>query len=248
MGGVAFLAVALIASLAFAPVGPAGWALAALVLAAGAVGLLDDVMALRRKRLAHAGMDATTGLLARYRIALQAFVGLAYGAWAAGAGYTMFAVPLLDILGFAFVVVGTINAFNFTDGLDGLAGGISGIVLLAFWSTPLAPALIGALLGFLWYNAHPARVFMGGIGAEALGAAVAGLAIVHGLVWWLPLLALVPAQVLWFRATGGRRLFRMSPLHNHFELSGWTETRIVTRFWLVTALTTALALGLMGRS
>jgi phospho-N-acetylmuramoyl-pentapeptide-transferase len=85
---------------------------------------------------------------------------------------------------------------------------------------------------------------MGGVGSEALGAAIAGLAILHGDVWRLPILAFVPmaevlsvmAQVSWFRATGGRRLLKMAPLHHHFELSGWPETRVATRFWIVTAL------------
>jgi phospho-N-acetylmuramoyl-pentapeptide-transferase len=158
------------------------------------------------------------------------------------------------VLLFMLAIVGSVNAYNFTDGLDGLAAGVAIPALLLFLGSPLAAALLGALLGFLWYNAHPARVFMGGVGAEALGAAIAGLAILAGAVWWLPLIALLPVlevvsvivQVAYFRATGGKRLLRMAPLHHHFELSGWPETRLVVRFWVVTAALVALVHHLSG--
>ena len=151
-------------------------------------------------------------------------------------------------------MVGTINGFNFTDGLDGLAAGVAAIVLLAFLAAPFVAPLLGALLGFLWFNAFPARIFMGGVGSEALGAAVASIAILEGMVWYLPLVALIPVlevlsvivQVSYFRITGGRRLLRMSPLHHHFELSGWSEQRVTTRFWIVTALAVAAAAWLKG--
>ena len=154
------------------------------------------------------------------------------------------------------VVVGSINALNISDGLDGLAAGMGVIMLLLFVAIPFAAALVGALLGFLWYNANPARVFMGGVGSEALGTAVAGLAVMSGLMWWLPLIALVPVvevlsvigQVGYFRISGGKRLFRMSPIHHHFELGGWTEVQVVTRFWLVTAVCVGLVWVLLGRS
>lgn len=251
MGGLAFLLVAGIATLAL-HAGVAGTlALAVLVAAAALLGLADDLAALRRKRRAAEGAESATGLLARYRILGQAVVAFGFAAWAVNAGHALFGVPLLDALAFAFVIVGSINAFNFTDGLDGLAGGVAAIVLLAFWGDPWAAAMLGALLGFLYYNAHPARVFMGGVGSEALGALVAGLAVLHGRVWELPVIALVPvlevlsviAQVGYFRATGGRRLFKMSPLHHHFELSGWAETQVVARFWIATAVLTALVVG-----
>ena len=167
-------------------------------------------------------------------------------------GHGPIGVGWLDLPFLAFVVVGSVNALNFTDGLDGLAAGITVIVLLLFLGNPLAAALLGALLGFLWYNAHPARVFMGGVGSEALGAALAGLAILAGAVWWLPLVVLLPVlevvsvivQVVYFRATGGRRLLRMAPFHHHLELSGWPEPRIVLRFWMVTAVLVSLAIAL----
>lgn len=254
LGGLAILAAAILvwAARTTQPLGELPTAL--LVVGSGALGLSDDLLSLRRQRAAVQGGDTTTGLLARYRILGQAALGLGFGLYAVRSGASMFGVPALDLFGFAFVVVGSINALNFSDGLDGLAAGMMSIMLLLFAGSALAAALLGALLGFLWYNGHPARVFMGGVGSEALGAALAGLAILHGWVWYLPLIALVPVlevlsvvvQVAYFRATGGRRLLRMSPLHHHFELSGWPETRVVVRFWLVTAATTSLAAVLTG--
>ena len=152
------------------------------------------------------------------------------------------------------MIVGTINALNFSDGLDGLAGGIAALILLPFVGVSFVGALVGALLGFLWFNAFPARVFMGGVGSEALGAAVAGTAILAGWVWWLPLIALVPLaevvsviiQVVYFRLSGGKRFFKMAPLHHHFEKLGMPETQVTTRFWLVTAVCVGLAWGLAG--
>lgn len=226
----------------------AGGAVLLLIVASAALGLWDDVASLGRKRRAAEGEDASTGVLARWRILAQAGIGLAFALWAVASGREMFGLPWLDVLGFAFVVVGTINAVNFADGLDGLAAGLVAVALTAYWGDPLAAVLLGSLLAFLWFNAHPARLFMGGVGSEALGAALAGLAIVHGDVWRLPILAAVPllevlsviVQVAWFRASGGRRLLRMSPLHHHFELVGWPETRVVARFWVVGALAAAL--------
>ena len=256
MGGIAFLLVALVMPLFFVDLRGLDLAFFGLVVAAAALGLGDDLAALQRKRRRAEGLEETTGLLARYRLLVQSFVALAFSAYAVGAGVSWFGPPVLDALAFAFVIVGSINAFNFTDGLDGLAGGIAVIVLLPFFGVAAAASLIGALLGFLWYNTHPARVFMGGVGSEALGAFVAGLFILSGLVWYLPLIALIPvlevlsviAQVAYFRATGGKRLLRMSPLHHHFELSGWAETQVVTRFWLATAALTALAVALGARA
>ncbi len=258
MGGAAFLAVALVVALLVGPRTSDLLALAALVLASGALGLVDDLLSLRRARTALLPFDhdvpdderiaASTGLFARYRLFGQGVLALLFAGYAVGVGVVVTGSMPVDVIFLAFVVVGSINAFNFTDGLDGLAAGLTAIVLLLFVGSPLAAALLGALLGFLWYNAHPARVFMGGVGSEGLGAAVAGLAILSGGVWWLLVFALLPVlavlsvivQVLYFRSTGGKRLLRMAPLHHHLELSGWPETRIVTRYWLVTAVLVGL--------
>lgn len=251
MGGVAFLLAAVGAWALLGGGVRSEAALAALVIGSGLLGLYDDTLSLARKREAASGGEPTTGGLgARYRLVVQGAMALGFAWWAVSAGHALLGSAWLDVAAYALVIVGAINAFNFTDGVDGLAAGVTAIILLFFLASPFAAALLGALLGFLWYNGHPARVFMGGVGSEALGAAVAGLAILDGTVWYLPLVALVPVlevlsvivQVGYFRLTGGKRLLRMSPLHHHFELSGWSETRVATRFCLVTALCVALAL------
>ncbi|MFA5551223.1 MAG: hypothetical protein WDA03_06345 [Trueperaceae bacterium] len=254
MGGSAFL---LAAALAWLLVGGlqraqslGDSAVVLLVLATGALGLLDDALALRRKRAVALGLEVGTGLLARYRLLGQGTVALAFSLYAVQQGAALFGSPWLDVAAYALVIVGAVNALNFTDGLDGMAGGVAAIILIFFLASPFAGALLGALLGFLWFNAHPARVFMGGVGSEALGAAIAGLAIMQGAVWYLPLVALMPVlavlsvilQVTYFKATGGKRLFKMTPLHHHFELSDWPETRIVQRYYLVTAVALAAAI------
>jgi len=254
MGGAAFLLAATVAWLLLGDDLGADLAPALLVLGSGLLGLWDDALALQRKRAIAQGLEVGTGLLARYRLLGQGALALGFAVWAVGAGHALFGVAWLDVLAYAFVVVGSINALNFTDGLDGLAAGVAAIALLFFLGSPFAAALLGALLGFLWYNAHPARVIMGGVGAEALGAGLAALAITQGTVWYLPLVLLVPVlevvsvilQVSYFRATGGKRIFRMTPLHHHFELGGWPETRIAQRAYVVTALLVALALALRG--
>ncbi len=259
MGGVAFVLVGLLLALAIGPRDADLIALVALVAAAAGIGLADDVTSLRRARRAElegaGSIDVATGVLARHRLLVQAIVAATFAAYAvAQAGIVVFGAPWLDVVFLALVVVGSVNAFNFTDGLDGLAAGIGAVTLLLFLGSPLAATVLGALLGFLWYNAHPARVIMGGVGSEAIGALVAGLAILGGVVWWLPLLALVPVlevvsvivQVAYFRATGGRRLLRMAPFHHHLELSGWPETRVVQRLWLVSAMLVALTAALWG--
>ena len=189
-------------------------------------------------------------LLAREKLVLQFLVAAAFAAYAPLPAHL--APPALDFLFVLLVVVGAANAMNFTDGVDGLAASVGAILLLPFLAAPLAGAAVGALLGFLWHNAPPARVFMGDSGSEALGVLVAGYWLLAGAGWYLAIAALVPlaellsvvAQVLYFRATGGRRILRMAPLHHHFELSGWSEGRVVLRFAAVTAASVALAVGL----
>jgi phospho-N-acetylmuramoyl-pentapeptide-transferase len=174
-------------------------------------------------------------------------------------------IPLL-----AYLLVAFSNAVNLADGLDGLAGGMSAIAygtlgLLAAWTGQhglgqVALAIVGALLAFLWYNAHPARVFMGDIGAQALGAGLASLAVLSGHWLLLPIIGIVfvaeslsvMVQVSYFKYTRrrygeGRRILRMAPLHYHYEKGGWSETWIVARFWLISALAAAcgLVLGLV---
>jgi phospho-N-acetylmuramoyl-pentapeptide-transferase len=255
MGGIAFL-IAAVSVWLFLPKSAEGYALVLLTISAGVIGWYDDILSLQRKKKVALGEDASTGLLARYRLLGQGIVAFAFAVYATRAGHTLFNLTFLDIILYTLIIMGAINAINFSDGLDGLAGGMMVIMLLPFTSVPFVLPMMGALLGFLWYNSKPARVFMGGVGSESLGAMLAGVAILSDWVWYLPLIALVPVlevlsvmiQVSYFRATGGKRFFKMSPLHNHFELSGWSEIQVVMRFWLVTAVCVAVAWTLRGAS
>ena len=150
-------------------------------------------------------------------------------------------------------IIGTVNGVNFTDGLDGLATSVTimvavffGVVALGVGSGvwPIAAAVIGALLGFLLFNVHPASVFMGDTGSLALGGFVAATAymlqmpmfiLIVGLIYWIEILS-VMIQVSYFKMTHGKRIFRMAPIHHHFELGGWSETRVVAVFTIVTAI------------
>jgi len=170
--------------------------------------------------------------------------------------------PLLFIPITAFYIVGMSNALNFTDGLDGLAGIISASAFAAYgviaflqgqiFLVQLCFIIVGACFAFLWYNAHPAQLFMGDTGSLALGATLGTIAVMTGQWLLLPVIAIVPVaevvtvilQVAYFKYTGGQRLFRMSPLHHHFELGGWSETQIVQRFWLVGLLSAMLGVAL----
>ncbi len=253
MGGIAFLLATFVIYL-FQDKTPDTWALMLLFLAAGFLGWYDDHLSQRRKQKVDASEDASTGLLARYRLIGQALIAFGFSLYAVRSGHPLFGINSLDILAYTLIIMGSTNALNFTDGLDGLAAGCMVIMLLPFSFIPLSLTLIGVLLGFLWYNAKPARVFMGGVGSESLGAVLAGIAILAGWTWYLPLIALIPVlevlsviiQVSYFRMTGGKRFFRISPLHHHFEESGWSEEQVVSRFYLVTALCVALAWSLHG--
>jgi phospho-N-acetylmuramoyl-pentapeptide-transferase len=169
--------------------------------------------------------------------------------------------PWIYIFFAAFAIVAAANGVNLTDGLDGLAGGtlvfaFVAFLLIALLNNPTQPniaflcaLLIGGLLGFLWFNVHPAQIFMGDSGSLALGATLAVIALITGQILVLPLIGLifvvetgsVIVQVLYFKLTGGKRIFRMSPIHYHFELGGWDEEKITLRFWIV-----AILAGLLG--
>ncbi len=240
MGGVAFLLAGFLAYLALG--GDELRGLWLLGLGFALLGLLDD-LAGSLKRPLRAREKLFFQFLFALVFALYAVRQVAYTPW-----------PILDVLLILLAVVGAANAFNFTDGVDGLLATITAILLLPFYPYPLAQALLGGVLGFLWHNAPRARVFMGDTGSQALGAMVAGLFILTGKLWLLPLAAVVPvlevlsvvAQVLYFRRTG-RRLLKMSPFHHHLELSGWEEAKIVFRLGILTALAVGLAFGLGGR-
>lgn len=158
------------------------------------------------------------------------------------------AIPVMFL-----AIIGTVNGANFTDGLDGLASSVT--VLIATFFTvvaigtnsgiePITCAVVGALLGFLLFNVYPASVFMGDTGSLALGGFVAATAymmqmpifiLIVALIYWVELLS-VMIQVTYFKKTGGKRIFRMAPIHHHFELGGWSETRVVAVFSIITAI------------
>lgn len=236
--------------------------LVALALGAG-LGLVDDIATVR---------GATRGLLARQRIVVQGLIGLAIGYWLLQLGLDAQVVPVLGTwhMGWLIVpfgglaLVAAANAFNLTDGSDGLAPGVIVVltVVLALMvrnqhdvaMTRLMLATAGATLAFLFYNLPPARVFLGGVGAEGLGMMVAAAAIASGLLWFLPLLALVPLvetlsvmiQVVSFK-TRGKRVFKMSPLHHHFQVSGWGEWTVALAGWAASSAAGTIGLLLARR-
>jgi len=169
--------------------------------------------------------------------------------------------PAVFVAFAAFAIIGAANGVNLTDGLDGLAGGTLIFAFVAFLLIALlnvvpqpdgglgnqpnlaflCALIIGALLGFLWFNVHPAQIFMGDSGSLALGATLAVIALITGQILVLPLIGLIFVvetasdiiQIGYFKLTKGRRVFKMAPLHHHFELSGWDEEKITLRFWIV---------------
>ncbi|HKJ26551.1 MAG TPA: phospho-N-acetylmuramoyl-pentapeptide-transferase, partial [Anaerolineales bacterium] len=153
-----------------------------------------------------------------------------------------------------FIIIAESNAVNFTDGMDGLAGLIAATAFAAFGVIALSQAqiyvaqfcfiLVGALFGFLWFNVHPAQLIMGDTGSMALGSSLAVIGLMTGQWLLLLVIAVIPLsemlsvviQVAYFRRSGGKRVFKMAPVHHHLELSGWSETQIVQRFWLISLL------------
>jgi len=232
----------------------------------GLVGLMDDYIKIVCKRSMGltpwqklAGQLAVTAVFAWYltnytdvslamRIPFCADRYLDFGVWN---------VPILF-----FVVLGTANGANFTDGLDGLAGSVT-LMIAVFFSVaamgvaggiePVTCAVAGALLGFLLFNVHPAQVFMGDTGSLALGGFVAGcgyllqmplyIALV-GIIYLVEVVSVI-LQVAYYKVSGGKRIFRMAPLHHHFELCGWSETRITALFTIITALMCLAALSMI---
>jgi len=233
------------------------------LVAFGLLGSIDDWKKLRGKRSTERGMRARTKFLIQIFFGIIIAVGLQYVLQA-----PQIYLPWLEMefsLGVWYIPIATIlivgfsNAVNFTDGLDGLAGLISatcfaaiGMIALMQGQTYLARfcfTLVGALFGFLWFNVHPAMLIMGDVGALPLGATLAVVALMTGQWILLPVIAVIPVsemisvilQVGYFKLTKGKRLFKMSPLHHHFELLGWSETQVVQRFWLIGLLAAILS-------
>jgi phospho-N-acetylmuramoyl-pentapeptide-transferase len=273
------------------------WLALVVTLLMGAIGFLDDYLKLKQKREG----KVNEGLVERYKLAGQVTIGLALGVFLwqfplndlPGASTTLpfykyvlmiFAIPLTYPLFVTFVMTGTSNAVNLTDGLDGLASGLMAIAMLTMAMfayvmgrvdaseylqifylvgagelTIFCSAVFGAAVGFLWYNAHPAQVFMGDTGSLALGGALGAVAIllkseflvliVGGVFVAETMSVIIQRSVFkWRKARHGveyakaHRVFLRAPIHHHFELKGWPETQVVIRFWILGALCAFLAL------
>ncbi|HMA34980.1 MAG TPA: phospho-N-acetylmuramoyl-pentapeptide-transferase [Chloroflexia bacterium] len=261
MGGLIFLVTIVICIIAFMDV-PAFKSLLlplGIIIACGLLGAVDD-------RLSIVGGKKREGLTARFKMLwLLLIAGVA--AWVLhyplkltsiyipfyntqhGSDIGLWYLPIAVL-----VIVGMANSVNLSDGLDTLAGGMAAMSFVAYGIIAylqrqepvvyLCFATVGALLAFLWYNAHPAQVFMGDTGSLTLGALLAVCAFMTGQWLVLPVVGIiflaeaasVILQVVYFRLTGGKRLFKMTPLHHHFELLGWSETQVAMRFWLISML------------
>jgi phospho-N-acetylmuramoyl-pentapeptide-transferase len=240
------------------------------MLAFAIFGAIDDYMGVKGVRRGE-GMRGRTKALIQLFIAVVAALVMNLGFDISKVGVPGFAQPLdLGILWIpiaVFVIHATANSVNMTDGLDGLAAMISLICFAAYgvisylqgqsFLTMLCMVMVGALLGFLWFNVHPAQMFMGGVGSEALGATLGVVALMSGQWLLLPIIAIVPVaeslsvmiQVSYFKYTKkqsgeGKRFFKMSPLHNHYVLLGWSEPQIVMRFWLIGIIAAMIGVGL----
>jgi len=229
----------------------------------GLVGFVDDYIKVVRKR--PLGLRASQKLL--FQIILSILLALFGSGVFPGTTWVFFPfvrkgvdLGLIYIPFTIFVILGTVNSVNLTDGLDGLVSGISAIVGFAYTViyfflglqdlALFSAALSGACLGFLLYNHYPAKVFMGDTGSLGIGGAISALAVLGGTQFYLALIGFifivetfsVILQVIYFRFTG-KRIFRMSPLHHHFELSGWSEVKVVLVFWTVAALSALAGIG-----
>lgn len=262
MGGILILFALTVSVLLFNGAEPSKLMALFLTLGNGLIGFADDsIKAVKKRNLGLtakqklAGQAVISGI---FCIALKVFADMPTTVW----------IPFTDItvdLGMAYylfvflIIVGATNAVNLTDGLDGLAAGSSAITAVAYVVISVAlgyggiavfgAALAGACLGFLFYNQHPAKMFMGDTGSLALGGSMAAMAIltktelllvIAGGLYVLEALSVI-LQVISFK-TRGVRIFKMSPVHHHFELSGWSEVKVVTVFWLFSALVAIIAI------
>ncbi|MCR5144047.1 MAG: phospho-N-acetylmuramoyl-pentapeptide-transferase [Lachnospiraceae bacterium] len=262
MGGVMMLIAITVVSLIYAPKYPNVVPVLILTLGFGLIGFLDDYLKVVKKN--KDGLIAWQKLL--LQIALTAFFAY-YVVHFTSVSLEMI-IPFtggktidLGILTFPmmfFAVIGTVNGTNFTDGIDGLASTVTAVVAgfftfaslaLGAGVEPITAAVLGALLGFLLYNVYPAKVFMGDTGSLALGGFVAGVAymmemplfiLIVGLIYLIEVVSVI-LQVGYFKLTHGKRIFRMAPIHHHFELGGWSETRVVAVFSIITLLLCAIA-------
>ena len=225
-----------------------------IMVAFGVLGAVDDWAGIRGRR-------SGEGLFARTKFLWQVIIATGAAAllhWRLGLrGVAVPTVMLQLNIGIlylpaaVFIIVGASNAVNIIDGLDSLAGLLSATAFVAYgviaalqnqeYLARFCFIMVGACVAFLWYNAHPAQVFMGDTGSLALGATLGVVALLSGQWLLLPLIAIVPVagvlsvilQVSYFKLTGGKRIFKMAPIQHHFELLGWSETQVVQRFWIM---------------
>ena len=263
MGGVIILGSILLTSLLYVKDYPKIIPVLFLTLGFGLIGFLDDYLKVVMKR--------SDGLFPMQKMALQIVVTAIFAFYIvkvahipltllipfSGGKYLdigWLAIPLLFV-----AVIGTVNGTNFTDGLDGLASSVT-VLVATFFSVvaigkqsgiePVTCAVVGALMGFLLFNVYPASVFMGDTGSLALGGFVSAVAymlqmplfiLIVGLIYLVEVDSVI-IQVTYFKKTGGKRIFKMAPIHHHFELCGWSETRVVAVFSIVTAILCLVAL------
>ncbi|MDD6352390.1 MAG: phospho-N-acetylmuramoyl-pentapeptide-transferase [Lachnospiraceae bacterium] len=262
MGGIAILLAVTISSIVYSFTNPKIIPVLILTLGFGLIGFIDDFMKVILHRVD--GLKAwqklllqivVTAVFAYYithfsHVSLELIIPFTGGhrvniGWAA--------IPILF-----FAVIGTVNGTNFTDGLDGLASTVTLVVSFFFAAASvrlgggvevMGLIMAGALMAFLCFNCHPAKVFMGDTGSLALGGFVAGMAymmqmplfiLIVGFIYLIEVLSVI-IQVTYFKATHGKRIFRMTPIHHHFELGGWSETKVVTIFGIITVLLSFLA-------
>lgn len=262
MGGILFLISITLMTLPFIKSYPNVVPVLFLTLGFGLIGFLDDYIKVVLKR--------SMGLTSLQKMAGQILVTAIFAYYVTAVAEVDLAmrVPFMDktldlgiftIPVMFFIIIGTVNGANFTDGIDGLASSVT-VMIATFFAVvgigmgagiePVACAVAGGLLGFLMFNVYPASVFMGDTGSLALGGFVAGCAYMTGLQLFIPIIAFiylievasVIIQVTYFKLTKGKRIFRMAPIHHHFELGGWSETKVVAVFTTVTALLCLLAI------
>lgn len=263
MGGILILSAMIVTSLFYMKDYPKINPILLLTLGFGLIGFLDDYIKVILKRSMGltplqkmAGQLVVTSLFAYYLLKVTDISLAAKIPFMPGVELDLgwLNIPLLF-----FIIIGTVNGANFTDGLDGLAASVT-VLAASFLSAaaigtgtriePITCAVAGALMGFLLFNVYPASVFMGDTGSLALGGFVAASAYMMQLQLFIPIIAFIYVievvsiilQVVYFKVTGGKRLFRMAPLHHHFELGGWSETRIVAVFSIITAILCLVAL------
>lgn len=235
------------------------------MIAFGVLGAIDDWEGIRGPRRG-LGMRARTKFFLQIILAIVAafilknYANVPQMYWPGS--HSVFNLGMWYIPLATFIIVAMSNAINLTDGLDGLAGLISATAFAAYGAIALMQGnlflgrfcftIVGALFGFLWFNVHPAMLFMGDTGSLSIGALLGVVSLMTGQWLLLPLIAIIPIsniasdvlQVAYFKMTHGKRLFRMAPLHHHFELIGWSETQVVQRFWLISLLAAMFGIAL----